>query len=69
MYWLEMEIFSVLFTYQLVIGIICYIICYIICGNIQGSLTDCEPLLNVQNRQTALFSATQTKKVSHFEAA
>ena len=65
MYWLEMEIFSVLFTYQLVIGIICYIIC----GNIQGSLTDCEPLLNVQNRQTALFSATQTKKVSHFEAA
>ncbi|XP_065630114.1 DEAD-box ATP-dependent RNA helicase 27 [Quercus suber] len=39
------------------------IICYIICGNIQGSLTDCESLLNVQNRQTALFSATQTKKV------
>jgi hypothetical protein len=33
-------------------------------GSIQGSLTDCELLLNVQNRQTALFSATQTKKVS-----
>lgn len=53
MYWLDMEIYS----FQLILSLVIEIAHCIVGGSIQGSLTDCELLLNVQNRQTALFSA------------